>query len=123
LTLDTAETTGDNAALIPDAAPGQESWLELEDGVEIQFAAPRSSVYRTGDYWLIPARVATSDVEWPYETLPGAGGKRALATLPHGVTHHYAPLGIVNWDGKTFSLGQDCRLQLPGAAPIVAKRR
>ncbi|MGK9169283.1 hypothetical protein KXR53_23415 [Inquilinus limosus] len=113
----------DHAVPIPDAAAGQEAWIELEDGVEIQFVAPGDSVYRTGDYWLIPARVATGDVEWPHETVPGTGEKRPLAILPHGVTHHYAPLGIVQWDGNSFTPIRDCRLQLPGATPVAARRR
>jgi hypothetical protein len=123
LVLDTDGKTGDNAALIPDGTPGQESWLELEDGVEIQFVDPGHSVYRTGDYWLIPARVATGDVEWPHEVLPGSGETLALAVPPHGVTHHYAPLGVIDWDGKSFTFGRDCRMQLPGALPVAAARR
>src|SRR5262249_6445700 len=31
-------------------------WLDLENGVQIQFTS--GGTYRTGDYWLIPARVA-----------------------------------------------------------------
>src|SRR6185503_2666352 len=107
----TLDKDGDHAALVPASATGQESWLELEDGVEIQFVDPQNSVYRTGDYWLIPARVATGDVEWPRDTVPGTNEKRALAKLPDGVTHHYAPLGVVGWNGKTVSLSRECRLQ------------
>jgi hypothetical protein len=73
----------DNAALIVEG-----SWLALEDGVEIQFQpvpAGQTIEYRTGDYWLIPARTATGNVEWP------AGE----AKPPDGVTHHYAPLAFV----------------------------
>src|SRR4029077_11940540 len=59
----------DNAALIPTSAGDDpKGWLELEDGVEIQCVDPQNSVYRTGDYWLIPARVSTGDVEWPHES-------------------------------------------------------
>ena len=93
------------------------------DGVEIQFVDPPHSVYRTGDYWLIPARVATGDVEWPYESAPDSTEKRPLAKLPDGVTHHYAPLRVGDWDGKTLTLNRECRLQLPGAGPIPARRR
>jgi len=44
----------DNAALIVEG----ESWLSLEDGIQIQFQPASGSTpnqYRTGDYWLIPA--------------------------------------------------------------------
>jgi hypothetical protein len=35
--------------------------IDLEDGIQIQFLT--GGKYPTGDYWLIPARVATGDVE------------------------------------------------------------
>ena len=80
-------------------------WLDLEDGVQIFFAALEvgANVYRSGDYWVIPARRATGDVEWPGppdkpESLP-----------PRGVEHHYAPLGLLTLrpDGKVEIT--DCR--------------
>jgi hypothetical protein len=47
-----------------------DKWFALEDGVQVQFpapAAPNEFRFRTGGYWLIPARVATRDIEWPWE--------------------------------------------------------
>jgi hypothetical protein len=70
-------------------------WQVLADGVQVQFqSAPDGTKhqYRTGDYWLIPVRTATGDVDWPHDaTLP-----------PYGINHHYAPLAIVDIsaDGK-----------------------
>ncbi|MER6957249.1 MULTISPECIES: DUF6519 domain-containing protein [unclassified Streptomyces] len=68
------------------------SWLPLEDGVQVQFhpggGEPRR--YRRGDYWLIPARVLTGDVEWP-RSRQG----EPLRRRPHGVPYHYAPLAYV----------------------------
>ncbi|HTY32928.1 DUF6519 domain-containing protein [Mycobacterium sp.] len=62
-------------------------WIPLEDGIEIQFqAAGGQHDYRVGDYWTIPARVATGDIIWPRED--GA----PVAVPPHGIEHHYAPL-------------------------------
>jgi hypothetical protein len=89
---------------------GDRIWIELEDGVKIQFTKPASGQlaheYRTGDYWLIPARTATGDVEWP-------GPKNAPeAQEPHGVTHHYAPLWIISvGPGGTVTVDStnDCR--------------
>ncbi len=69
-------------------------WIKLADGVQIQFQPNPENQYRTGDYWLIPARVATGDVEWP-----GAVGKPE-ALPPFGIEHHYAPLAIVNINEK-----------------------
>jgi hypothetical protein len=74
----------DNAAVIPTSSPGDTGWLALEDGVDIQFVDPQNSVYRTGDYWLIPARVATGDIERPGQTVPGDPKKRPLSKFPDG---------------------------------------
>jgi Family of unknown function (DUF6519) len=60
--------------------------MEIEDGVKVTFE--EGGDYRPGDYWLIPARIATGDVEWP-----GVPDKPEFQ-LPHGPAHHYAPLGI-----------------------------
>jgi uncharacterized protein DUF6519 len=68
-----------------DAKP-EDGWLTLEDGVQIQF---QPGPYRPGDYWLIPARTATGDVEWPGTPQDPA------AVPPHGVEHHFAPLALV----------------------------
>lgn len=80
-------------------------YLELEDGVQIQFQSSTNGpiTYRTGDYWLIPARTATGDVEWPgTEDAPEA-------CEPHGITHHYAPLAIIDVSGGQVSVVNHCR--------------
>jgi hypothetical protein len=97
----------DNAAVIPTA--GADVWLNLEDGVQIQFVNPAASHFRTGDYWLIPARVATGDVIWPSETITDNTGNSVtnpVAVGPDGITHHYAPLAIVMAAGTSV---QECR--------------
>ena len=85
---------------------GSDNWLSLEDGVQIQFqAAPNdgSHTYRSGDYWLIPARAATGDVEWPKER-DGLGELAATAVPPNGVWHRYAPLALVTAVGPIVDL-------------------
>ena len=71
----------------------EDVWLPLEEGVQIKFSKPAAGApaheYRSGDYWLIPARVATGNVEWP-RTEAG----EAIPQSPHGVEHHYAPLAV-----------------------------
>ena len=81
--------------------PGETDWINLEYGLKVKF---KQGIYRTGDYWLIPARVATGDIEWPPQP-------------PHGIRHHYAPLAILTVEtGKlkvdTESDG-DCRCSFP----------
>ena len=87
----------DNAVPIPGLAASFDSpsWLPLEDGVEVAFVGDSATKFRTGDYWMIPARVATGNVIWPTETGQDAQGNAVvnpIAKPPDGVTHHYAPL-------------------------------
>jgi hypothetical protein len=67
-------------------------WIQLEDGIEIQFEA--GGDYAPSDYWLIPARTATGDVEWPQEL-----GEPAFRR-PTGIQYFYAPLAYVQADGQ-----------------------
>jgi len=70
------------------------TWFDLEDGVQVLFEAAASAKYRSGDYWLVPARVATGDVIWPTE-LDADGDPQPVARAPDGIDHHYAPLAVV----------------------------
>ncbi len=118
LTLD-----NDNAAFVQEGV-----WLTLEDGVQIRFqpanpvqsssAVPNLPVnqYLTGDYWLIPARTATGDVEWPKVTdaqgnpeTDAQGNIIPVALPPHGITHYYAPLAVVSVNVDGVSLVSECR--------------
>jgi hypothetical protein len=79
---------------------------KLEDGILIQFVKPddgSAPVYRTGDYWLIPARTSTRDIEWPKD----AQGK-ALAQFSRGPLHHYAPLARIDPSGEILGGCQRC---------------
>jgi hypothetical protein len=123
LTLDTAY---DNCAFVQEGV-----WLMLENGVQIQFqpadpvqtplenaAAGVSNQYLTGDYWLIPARTATENVEWPSIT-DAQGNTTPLALPPHGITHYYAPLAIVSISANGVSPMTDCRSSFnPLAGPV-----
>jgi hypothetical protein len=110
----------DNAALIQE--DDGDMWLELENGVQIQFQpaiGAKPHQYRTGDYWLIPARTATADVEWPRETVKDPQGNLVttqLSKIPDGIKHHYAPLGVLTVDAnRAVTVMQDnkdsCRKQ------------
>ena len=69
-------------------------WQTLEDGVQVNFsrdAQDPDGDYVSGDYWLIPARVATGDVEWP-RSVTGQPIPRA----PKGIVYHYAPLANIS---------------------------
>jgi hypothetical protein len=88
-------------------------WLDLEDGIQVYFE--EGGNYRPGDYWLIPARVATGQIEWPLELdvqgnvrTDSNGNDISQALAPHGIHHHYAPLALLSWNGKSL-LAEDHR--------------
>jgi hypothetical protein len=114
-------TLQEGAALVTEEADSN-MWLDLEDGIQIQFQPsgdPKTpNRYRTSDYWLIPARVATGDVEWPKLrdaegrlVLDGENQSQPSALPPHGVEHHYAPLAVLTLDsnGNVTSATPDLR--------------
>jgi len=86
-----------NMTLKHGAVPIKEGvWINLEDGIQIKFDA--NAEYRTGDYWLIPARVATGGIEWPaIDTVP-------TARPADGIKHQYAPLGFAWWKSGNLDL-------------------
>lgn len=65
--------------------------IALEDGIQISFEP--GGLYATGDYWLIPARVAgNGQLDWP---MTGT----APAALPPRGWHHHAVLGVSGDNG------------------------
>lgn len=112
----------DNAALIEESS---KNWLALEEGVQIQFQPPlkgrQPNQYLTGDYWLIPARTATGDVEWPTETTMSGSTTTTtpIAQPPHGVQHCYAPLAVISATATGLQvMAPECRKVIK---PLAAK--
>ncbi|WP_420227250.1 DUF6519 domain-containing protein [Pigmentiphaga litoralis] len=99
------EQRPDGAAHVLPIEPGR--WIELEEGVEIRFAAGE---WRPGDAWQIPARTITGDVEWPRD--PDTGD--AVARAPACIRDAWCRLGIVEveHDGALRVLA-DCREIFP----------
>ena len=74
--------------------PDADQWTSLESGVQIQFVG---ADFRTGDYWLVPARTANlegnpavpglaGDIDWPHD----ADGP--FFQPPAGIRHFYAEI-------------------------------
>ncbi len=85
------------------------SWLPLEDGVEIQF---ENADFRTGDYWLIPARTATGEIEWPPFAVPNLSPE---AQPRRGIHHHFCRLALLTFDATSerWDVVDDCRKEFP----------
>jgi hypothetical protein len=109
-----AKPAKDGALPIVEGTERKDHWIELEDGIQISFQpAPEShpaQLYRSGDFWLIPARTATGDIEWPVE--PGKPGEphRPKARPPYGVRHRFAPLALLLVDDKLVNLRKSFKL-------------
>jgi hypothetical protein len=102
--------------------PATEGWIPLGDeGIEVKFSAEsldKSDEFKSGDYWLIPARIATGDIEWPKD----ATGKDPKPQPPLGVEHHHCKLVVITFDGSKLSLlpDSDCRIIFPPLTNIKA---
>jgi uncharacterized protein DUF6519 len=83
--------------------------LNLEDDIQIQ-VQPKAT-YRTGDYWMIPARVATG-VEWP--KLRDAQGKIVLDAKGEP---QVVALPRTAWSITTRPSGSSQSIQMEGASP------
>jgi hypothetical protein len=79
-------------------------WIDLENGIQVRFGA---GDYLSGDYWTIPARAATGQIEWP----PCASDGKIFQP-PHSAQIRTAPLACIHYDSKArqpFTV-DDCRL-------------
>lgn len=85
-------------------------WHTLESGIQVQFA---QADYETGDYWLIPARTATGEIEWPPYEVPNTNPDQVP---PLGIHHHYCRLAVVRLDDEALKVVQDCRIVFPPLA-------
>ena len=88
--------------------------LPLENGVMVKFENSVGNTYHTGDYWMIPARTATRDIEWPRE------GGSAIAQLPQGNRHHFCRLAVLSYDGTKWERIHDCRRLFPPLTELVS---
>ena len=125
----------DGIGAISESNGGQPTdWLTLEDGIQIQFQPPGPGMlaaqYRSGDYWLIPARVATGNIEWPEQRdaqgqiVPDPTTNLPVpdSLPPHGVEHHYAPLALIAVDATGTITGSRTELRRifgPIATPMI----
>ncbi len=104
----------EGAAAGMDGIAATTGWIDLEDGIQVLFS---EGSYRAGDYWLIPARTATAEVEWPPYDLPNDTPK---PQPPLGVKHHYCKLALLQVAAGTITV-HDCRPLFPSLTEICAE--
>lgn len=80
-----------------------DGWIKLSnEGIEVKF--DRRGFYQSGDFWQIPARVAGKKILWPCDDDLGDDDlAKPLFEFKQGIEHHYCPLAICNFDGKSWS--------------------
>lgn len=78
------------------------SWIALENGIQVNFG---SGSYQSGDFWTIPARSASGQIEWPPD---GSDGE--FYQPPESMLVYNAPLACIHWDpsAKQYKV-EDCR--------------
>jgi len=78
-------------AILADGQP-----IPIEEGIEIVFDPPTRDNLRAGDYWLIPARPSTGDIEWARAPDPQGGSTRPLPRPPNGPWSDRAPIAVLS---------------------------
>ncbi len=87
-------------------------WIDIEAGVQVQFSA---GTYHSGDYWLIPARTETREIEWPPFKIPNT---QPIAQPPRGVRHHFCRLALLEVTGGVLKV-KDCRTTFPPLTELL----
>jgi hypothetical protein len=94
---------------------------DLEGGITVTFAGED---FRTGDFWLIPARTVrqlygvtalAGTLEWPTDA-----ARVPVPRPPLGPIHHIAPLAIFTRDEAGWTRLSDCRQFVPSLNQLVA---
>jgi hypothetical protein len=102
-----------DASVTPEGVPLKSGWLTLESGVEVSFTV---GSYVSRSFWLVPARTATADVEWPPFQVPNT---QPVPQPPLGEFHRFCRLAIIESVYGKWTTG-DCRLQFPSLTNICA---
>ncbi len=95
--------------------PSGSDSIELEQGIFVQFSG---SSFKTGDYWLIPARTATGDIEWPKDETKNPA--EPIPKPPLGIRHHYCRLAVLEQDNTNiWNFITDCRKLFPAVTELT----
>src|SRR5262249_26740374 len=109
---------GGSTGAIPVTVPAEnDGFIALEGNIEVKFSG---NAFKTGDYWLIPARTAIAgteggDIDWPRDP----NGK-PLPRPVEGIRHHFCRLALLFLDAATSQLSvfSDCRPRFPAITDL-----
>ncbi len=91
------------------------TWLELENGIQVQFTAGQ---YHSGDAWVIPARTANGQIDWPPCESDGSQFQPG-----HRTEIFRAPLACIHWNSTSQTpVVEDCRRSFPPLTDLDAER-
>jgi hypothetical protein len=93
--------------------PTSSEWVPLENGIEVKFE--KNSSYHTGDYWLIPSRVISNDIEWLRDS-----SSQPLPQAKYGIFHHYCKLASIEVNNQQITV-TDIRQKFPHLVNSIYK--
>jgi hypothetical protein len=99
------------AQMAPTAPNTATGWVELEDGIEVKFTPGR---YRLGDFWMVPARTTSADIEWPLDA-----PNKPRFVPPQGVRRSFARLAVLRCQSGNWTTVSDCRHLFPALGELT----
>jgi hypothetical protein len=93
--------------------------IQLENGIQVQFGG---NIFNSGDYWTIPARTATGNIEWPQgESLPATSIQVYNAPLATVFVPQGQPAGStsVQWTDTRQRFSPLTALNPPATPPAI----
>lgn len=102
-----------DVATTTDGQPVSSAWTDIEDGIQVSFDG---GTFQAGDYWLIPARTISGNIEWP-ELSSGIPAPQARK----GTNYSYCRLAFFKIGNGQIVVQEDCRELFPSLTDICAK--
>ncbi len=97
-----------------------EDWVDIEHGIQVRFS---DGTYCEGDFWLIPARTAIADIDWPQSGShagPDSGLSGEASRPPEGVEHSYAPIAVIRAGEGGLEVVEDLRTRFPALSDLTS---
>ena len=89
-----------SSCILPVSLTGE---TKIEHGIRVAFSGDH---FRAGDYWTFSARALSGTID------------KLVDEPPHGITHHYTPLGLVTWH-ESGRCSEDCGRRFPALTEMT----